>query len=192
MAKELAMVENNEQGRNIRRYLIGVEKSWNNPEAVVQRALQTGQVVRKEALELLQKCARGPVRFPFPGYIGKPPRCVGRSITGKGGRVYALAERKSSRGVAIIIYGPEGELLREGIAARNSMGAFLYGTVEELTAPYEGVIGIYRDCWDWNLPVNDYILWEAARLGNAPSLPAINSPDGAGRKRPEIAAGIAG
>jgi phage anti-repressor protein len=38
-AKEIAMVENNEKGREIRRYLVKVEEAWNSPEMVVQRAI---------------------------------------------------------------------------------------------------------------------------------------------------------
>lgn len=40
MAKEIAMVENNEKGREIRQYLIKVEQAWNLPEMVMARALQ--------------------------------------------------------------------------------------------------------------------------------------------------------
>lgn len=39
-AKELAMVENNEKGRNVRQYLIKVESAWNTPEMIMARALQ--------------------------------------------------------------------------------------------------------------------------------------------------------
>ena len=40
MAKELSMVENNERGKEIRQYLIKIEKSWNTPEMIMARALQ--------------------------------------------------------------------------------------------------------------------------------------------------------
>jgi phage anti-repressor protein len=40
MAKEIAIVENNEKGREVRRYLIKLEEAWNSPEMVVQRAIQ--------------------------------------------------------------------------------------------------------------------------------------------------------
>ena len=39
-AKEIAMVENSEQGRKIRQYLIKVEQAWNAPDMVMARALQ--------------------------------------------------------------------------------------------------------------------------------------------------------
>lgn len=40
MAKELAIVENNEKGKQIRQYLIKVEQAWNTPEMIMARALQ--------------------------------------------------------------------------------------------------------------------------------------------------------
>lgn len=40
MAKELAIVENNDKGREIRQYLIKVEQAWNTPELIIARALQ--------------------------------------------------------------------------------------------------------------------------------------------------------
>ena len=40
-AKEIAMVENNERGREIRQYLIKVEEAWNTPDMVIQRVLMT-------------------------------------------------------------------------------------------------------------------------------------------------------
>jgi phage anti-repressor protein len=44
MAKEIAMAENNEKGREIRRYLIKLEEAWNIPEIVVARAMQMGAI----------------------------------------------------------------------------------------------------------------------------------------------------
>jgi anti-repressor protein len=39
-AKEIAVVENNEKGREIRHYLITIEEAWNSPTAIMARALQ--------------------------------------------------------------------------------------------------------------------------------------------------------
>lgn len=40
MAKQLAMLENNENGRAVRQYLIKIETAWNTPEMIMARALQ--------------------------------------------------------------------------------------------------------------------------------------------------------
>ncbi len=40
VAKEIAMIENNEHGRRIRQYLIKVEEAWNEPTMIMARALQ--------------------------------------------------------------------------------------------------------------------------------------------------------
>lgn len=40
MAKEICMIQRNDVGRQIRRYLIEVENAWNTPEQVMARALR--------------------------------------------------------------------------------------------------------------------------------------------------------
>lgn len=40
MAKEIAMIQRNEKGKQARRYFIQVEKAWNSPEMIMKRALE--------------------------------------------------------------------------------------------------------------------------------------------------------
>ncbi len=51
MAKEISMIQRNEKGKQARRYFLQVEKAWNNPEMIVQRALQI-QTKKVEQLQL--------------------------------------------------------------------------------------------------------------------------------------------
>lgn len=51
MAKEISMIQRSEKGKQARQYFLQVERNWNNPEMVVQRALQI-QTRKVEALQL--------------------------------------------------------------------------------------------------------------------------------------------
>ena len=51
MAKEISMIQRTDKGKQARQYFIQLEKAWNNPEMVVQRALQI-QTKKVEALQL--------------------------------------------------------------------------------------------------------------------------------------------
>ena len=48
MAKELCMLQRNDQGKKIRQYFIAVEDAWNSPDKVMERALQ---IAHQRALE---------------------------------------------------------------------------------------------------------------------------------------------
>ncbi len=43
MAKEISMIQRNERGKQARQYFIHVEKLWNSPEMIVQRAMEIQQ-----------------------------------------------------------------------------------------------------------------------------------------------------
>lgn len=51
MAKEIAMIQRNEKGKQARRYFIQVEKAWNSPDMVIKRALEFANK-KVEMLEL--------------------------------------------------------------------------------------------------------------------------------------------
>lgn len=48
MAKELCMLQRNDQGKKFRQYFISVEDAWNSPDKVMERALQ---IAHRRALE---------------------------------------------------------------------------------------------------------------------------------------------
>ena len=48
LAKELCMLQRNEQGKKFRQYFISVEDAWNSPDKVMERALQ---IAHRRALE---------------------------------------------------------------------------------------------------------------------------------------------
>ncbi|MDH5099782.1 phage antirepressor KilAC domain-containing protein [Lactobacillus kefiranofaciens] len=50
MAKELCMMSKTERGKKVRKYFIQVEKNWNSPDMIMQRALS----ISKQRIEALQ------------------------------------------------------------------------------------------------------------------------------------------
>lgn len=59
MAKEIAMIQRNEKGKQARQYFLELEKKWNSPEAVMNRALEYSrkqvQMLMNENKELKPK-----------------------------------------------------------------------------------------------------------------------------------------
>lgn len=51
MAKEIAMIQRNEKGKQARQYFIAIEKAWNSPNMIMKRALQIANK-RVENLQL--------------------------------------------------------------------------------------------------------------------------------------------
>jgi anti-repressor protein len=56
MAKEIAMLQRNEKGKQARQYFIQIEKAWNSPEMIMKRALEiANRNVEKLKLENAEK-----------------------------------------------------------------------------------------------------------------------------------------
>ncbi len=62
MAKEIAMIQRNEKGKQVRRYLLDLEQAWNTPEQVFARALKMAdreiEKLRTNTAALLEDVAR--------------------------------------------------------------------------------------------------------------------------------------
>ncbi|MCI9975561.1 antA/AntB antirepressor family protein [Clostridioides difficile] len=56
MAKEIAMIQRNEKGKQARKYFIKIEKDWNSPEKVMARALiVANKTIEQKNKELQEK-----------------------------------------------------------------------------------------------------------------------------------------
>ena len=184
MAKELALVENNEIGRKIRRYLIELEGNWSDPEKVVQRALQTGEVVKKddvrEAIEEtfngFKSLAMSMVASPFPGIYGIPKK-IRRYSTTKGGRVYILAMDGKKQDRNIVSYDANGVKNGQGICKENFEGNLMCTYFSDWVDMHKKDIG---DTYESvrGLEIDDYFNWKISIMENICLQKALPPPEG--------------
>jgi len=55
MAKQICMVQKNEKAKEVRRYLIDLEKAWNTPELVMARGLKAAQNMIADQSKLIEQ-----------------------------------------------------------------------------------------------------------------------------------------
>jgi len=119
-AQELAIVENNEKGREIRKYLIECARAWHTPEKVIARARQAGAIILTEKeVEEFEFLAEGMAITPFPHCgIKGIPESITRIWTKneEGGRVYVLQTVKCKLMRWIHIYDTNGKHVRMAMA----------------------------------------------------------------------------
>lgn len=85
MAKELCMIQRSEVGRKCRQYFIEVEKQWNSPEAVMDRALKYAD---QKIKQLEQERANAPISISQHDTLRKEIVVKAIDLCGSG-RVYS-------------------------------------------------------------------------------------------------------
>ena len=95
MAKEIAMLQRNEQGKKARQYFIQLEKDWNSPEKVMARALRIADqkiyTLETQNLVLEQKVAE---YEPIIQYVDTILQCKDTVTTSQIAADYGLSARR--------------------------------------------------------------------------------------------------
>ncbi len=65
MAKEISMLQRNEKGKEARQYFIEIEKKWNSPEMIVQRAME----IQKRKVQQLEQKIEAEKRYTDYGKV---------------------------------------------------------------------------------------------------------------------------
>lgn len=95
MAKEIAMLQRNEQGKKARQYFIQLEKDWNSPEKVMARALRIADqkiyALETQNLVLEQKVAE---YEPIVQYVDTILQCPDAVTTSQIAADYGLSARR--------------------------------------------------------------------------------------------------
>lgn len=183
MAKELSIIENNDIGRKIRRHLIEVEKAWNDPEKIRQRAAQMDGFIHKtvvdELLKEIKALGISSVRFPFPGCDAVPIK-VKKYSTKKGGRVYVLTYRGKTLARHILGYDANGKHVATGTCSERLDGTpisthfsdFVDRNKHKIGDTYNLEMVNYDDYFNWKAS-----LIEAKYLHNALPAPEEITPE---------------
>ena len=93
MAKEICMIQRTETGRKFRQYFIDIEKQWNTPEAVMERALKYAD---QKIKQLEQERANTPISSEQVKTIEREMRIKAIDLCGCG-KVY------SDVGISVLI-----------------------------------------------------------------------------------------
>jgi len=168
VAKELAIVENNEKGREIRRYLISSAEAWNTPEKVIARAKQAGAIILTEKeVEEFEFLAEGMAVTPFPECSLKGlPANVWRIWTSneEGGRVYMLQSKESKLTRWIHIYDANGKHIRIFMTRwSDRYNQWMdYDSIQRLQKEYLSTLGTWgkRE----RVQFTDYFRWRASMI----------------------------
>jgi len=162
-AKELAMVENNEKGREIRRYLIKVEEAWNSPEMLLARVAQMYGILPPNANKEIEELGEIMARTPFPGSpkLGIPQDIFVYKYKA-GGRIYRL-KYDGYRSMRILLgYDHKGRYVGQSFGKVDKYGYYKEeGVVECLQKQHPSLQGSFTTN---EVRYNDYYNWKISLI----------------------------